>query len=510
VAGDTHPILLLPADRPTLSRSIAFLLGSAMSLGFAPFGWSLLAPLLVLPLLYVCMTVSPRDALGHAFWFGLGMFLAGTYWIYISVHVFGNAALWIALLLMLGLALIMAGFVSLAGWLISRLSRGDYWQMLLVAPAAWVLVEWLRGWVLTGFPWLALGYGQIDGYFAGWAPLLGVYGVSFMLLVSTTAVLVALMTTGAQRFVAMSAVFLPWLTGGILLVPDWTEPVGKPIRASIVQAGVSQDKKWDRDQLRPIMTFYRRSTLGLPDSEIVVWPEVAIPALNDQVASYIDLVRSDLLHTGRSVVFGILERSFEDNPEGNIFNSVFVLNGEQLRSYRKRHLVPFGEYFPVPASVREWMKMQNLPHSDLSAGEDVQPLLVAANGARLAVAICYEDAYGAEQLYAFPEANLIINVSNDAWFGDSIAPHQHLEIARMRALEVGRSAVRSTNTGISAFIGADGELLDVGKQFEEQIMTADVELRSGMTPYANFGNLPIIGLCLAIIGVFWLRDRGAL
>jgi apolipoprotein N-acyltransferase len=481
-----------------------------MSLGFAPFGWSLLAPLLVVPLLYICMTVSPRDAGSHAFWFGLGMFLAGTYWIYISVHVFGNAALWIALLLMVGLAVVMAIFLWIAGWLISHLSKGEPWLMLFVAPAAWVLIEWLRGWVLTGFPWLALGYGQIDTSLAGWAPVLGVYGVSFMLMVSTTALIVVLMSTGAQRLVGLFVVVLPWLLGGLLLLTDWTEPAGKPIRTTIVQAGVSQDKKWDRDQLRPIMEFYRQSTLKVADSEIIVWPEVAIPALDDRVGPYLDLVERDLRRSKQSLVFGILERSFEDSAEGDVYNSVMILGGTRRQAYRKRHLVPFGEYFPVPASVREWMKMQNLPHSDLAAGEDVQPLLVAANGARLAVAICYEDAYGAEQLYALPEADLLINVSNDAWFGDSIAPHQHLEIARMRALEVGRNAIRSTNTGISAFIGADGKLLDTGKQFEPQLMTADIEPRRGMTPYARGGNQPIIGLCLAILAAFWIRNRASL
>jgi len=481
-----------------------------MSLGFAPFGWSLLAPLLVVPLLYICMTVSPRDAGSHAFWFGLGMFLAGTYWIYISVHVFGNAALWIALLLMVGLAVVMAIFLWIAGWLISHLSKGEPWLMLFVAPAAWVLIEWLRGWVLTGFPWLALGYGQIDTSLAGWAPVLGVYGVSFMLMVSTTALIVVLMSTGAQRLVGLFVVVLPWLLGGLLLLTDWTEPAGKQIRTTIVQAGVSQDKKWDRDQLRPIMEFYRQSTLKVADSEIIVWPEVAIPALDDRVGPYLDLVERDLRRSKQSLVFGILERSFEDSAEGDVYNSVMILGGTRRQAYRKRHLVPFGEYFPVPASVREWMKMQNLPHSDLAAGEDVQPLLVAANGARLAVAICYEDAYGAEQLYALPEADLLINVSNDAWFGDSIAPHQHLEIARMRALEVGRNAIRSTNTGISAFIGADGKLLDTGKQFEPQLMTADIEPRRGMTPYARGGNQPIIGLCLAILAAFWIRNRASL
>jgi apolipoprotein N-acyltransferase len=185
------------------------------------------------------------------------------------------------------------------------------------------------------------------------------------------------------------------------------------------------------------------------------------------------------------------------------------LGGAARQAYRKRHLVPFGEYFPVPEDVRQWMKMQNLPHSDLSAGDDIQPLLEAANGVKLAVAICYEDAYAAEQLYAFPDAELLINVSNDAWFGDSIAPHQHLEIARMRALEVGRDAIRSTNTGISAFIDSSGELISQGKQFEPQIMTAAVEPRRGLTPYARSGNWPVIGFSFAILGVLWLRTRAA-
>ena len=502
----SHPIYRLPADRPALSRLIVFVLGSAMSLSFAPFGLSLLAPLLLLPLLYICLTVSPRDAAWHAFWFGLGMFLTGTYWIYISVHVFGNAALWIAILLMVGLATIMALFLAIAGWLISRLSHGEPLLLLLVAPSAWVVIEWLRGWVFTGFPWLALGYGQIDALFAGWAPVLGVYGVSFMLMVSATAIIVTLLSTGKYKLVGLSAIFLPWLLGGILSLVDWTEPAGKAMRTTIVQAGVSQDKKWEREQLRPIMEFYRSATLSVPDSEIVVWPEVAIPALNDQVDDFVDLVEADSRRRKQSVVFGILERSVE----GRIYNSVILIGGAERQAYRKRHLVPFGEYFPVPPRVREWMKMQNLPHSDLAAGDDTQPLLVAANGAKLAVAICYEDAYGAELLYAFPEATLLINVSNDAWFGDSIAPHQHLEIARMRALEVGRYSIRSTNTGISAFIGSDGELLDVGEQFEPELMTADVEPRRGMTPYARGGNWPVIGLCLAIIGVFWIRNPASL
>ena len=511
MAKDVHPVFLLPADKPALSRGIAFLLGAATTLSFAPFGWSLLAPLLLLPLLFVWLSVSPRDAAAHAFWYGFGLFLTGTYWVYISVHVFGNAATWIAVLLTIALALLMASVVSLAGFLVSRLSQGEPWRLLLIAPSAWVLVEWVRSWILTGFPWMAFGYGQIDTGYAGWAPVLGVYGVSFMIVVSAAACIAGLLAaTPRARIAGVVAVIAPWLLGGILATVDWTEPDGEPVRASIIQAGVSQDRKWDRDQLRPIMEHYLTATMNAVDSNIVVWPEVAIPALDDQVETFIARVERDARSNGQAVMFGILERSFERSAEGRIFNSVLLLGGDERQAYRKRHLVPFGEYFPVPPSVREWMKMQNLPHADLARGPDEQPLLTSPDGLRFSVAICYEDSFGNEQLYALPEAGVLINVSNDAWFGDSIAPHQHLEIARMRSLEFGRPTIRSTNTGISAFIGADGSLRQVGRQFTSELLTADVQPRRGETPYAVSGNRPILGLCLAILGLYWIRNRARL
>jgi len=489
---------------------VAFLLGSLATLIFAPMQFAWLAPLVMLPLLFFALTLSPRDAASHFFWFGFGLFLTGTYWIYISVHVFGNAALWIAILLMVGLSLIMAAFVAFSGWLMTRLSHGEPWRLYFVGPAAWVLVEWLRGWVLTGFPWLAHGYGQVDTAFAGWAPVLGVYGVSLMLMLTASAVLAALMSTGRARLIALPMIIVPWLFGAILGVVDWTEPYGKAVRATIVQAGVSQDQKWLPEQRQKTLDYYRSATLGVPESDLVVWPEVAIPALHDRVSDYLDIVAGDARRNGQSVVLGILESNYERTTEPQIFNSVVLLGADERQFYRKRHLVPFGEYFPVPASVREWMRMQNLPHSDLSKGQDEQPLLVAANGNRLAVAICYEDAYGAEQLYAFPDADILINVSNDAWFGDSIAPHQHLQIARMRALEVGRYAIRSTNTGISAFIGPDGELLKVGRQFQAEIMTAEVRAHRGTTVYADTGNWPVLAITFLILGFFWIRSRAGL
>jgi apolipoprotein N-acyltransferase len=411
---------------------------------------------------------------------------------------------------MLGLSLILATFLWLAGWMTSHLSHGEPWRVLFVGPAAWVLVEWLRGWVLTGFPWLAHGYGQVDSALAGWAPVLGIYGVSFMLMFSTAAILATIMTEGKERLLAAPLIVLPWIVGGILGVVSWTEPYGEAVRTTIIQGGIPQDQKWLVEQRQPTLDFYRSATLSVPESHLVIWPEVAIPARDDQVASYLDLIDGDARRNDQTVLLGILEHSVERSVEPLVYNSVILLGGDERQVYRKRHLVPFGEYFPVPASVREWMRMQNLPYSDLSAGRDFQPLLSAANGARLAVAICYEDAFGAEQLYAFPGADLLVNVSNDAWFGDSIAPHQHLQIARMRALEVGRYAIRATNTGISAFISPSGELLKTGKQFGPEIMTADLRRHKGTTIYANSGNWPVTVLCFVILGIFWIRSRAGL
>ncbi len=502
-------ILLLPADQPRVSQLIFFVLGCLTTTAFAPFGLSFLLPLPLLPFLYVCLSNSPRDSARHTFWFGFGLFLTGTYWIYISVAVFGQAPAWIAILLMIGLVLIMSLYFWIAGWLISRLARGEPWFLLAVAPATWVLVEWARGWLLTGFPWMALGYSQIDSMLAGWAPVAGVYGISALLVLSTAAILVAIMTRGLQQWVAIAIVALPSLSGAILQSVEWTEPAGGPVVATVIQGGIPQDRKWLPEELQPTLDFYRDATRKATGSDIVVWPEVAIPSLTDRVESYIDSIESDSRIAGQTILFGILERVSERTLEPKIYNSMVALNGEERQVYRKRHLVPFGEYFPVPARVRNWLRMLSLPHSDLSAGADVQPLIRTHDGVEIAVAICYEDAYGAEQLYALPDADLLINVSNDAWFGDSIAPHQHLQIARMRALEVGRYSIRATNTGISAFIDQKGKVVESGAQFVPVVLTGNVQPYSGSTPYSSSGNWPIVGLSLLFVTGFWLRIRAS-
>lgn len=486
------------------------MLGCVTTLAFAPFEWSILVPLVLVPFLYVCLTNSPRDSAKHGFWLGFGMFLTGTYWVYISVAVFGEAPTWIALLLMTGLVLLMSFYLWITGWLISRLASGEPWLLLAVAPAAWVIVEWARGWLITGFPWMSLGYSQVDSALAGWAPIIGVYGISALMVLSSAAILVAIMTRGRQQMIAVGLVLLPGLVGAGLRAVDWTEPDGEPLIATIIQGGISQDKKWLIEQFQPTLDFYRSETRKAAGSDIVVWPEVAIPAASDRVEGYIRGLESDSRINEQTILFGILERVTERTIEPKTYNAIIAVNGEERQAYRKRHLVPFGEYFPVPATVREWMRMMSLPHSDLTAGDDTQPLIRTLGGVELAVAICYEDAYGAEQLYAMPDAGILINVSNDAWFGGSIASYQHMEIARMRSLEVGRHTIRATSTGVSAFIGPKGEVLEAGEQFVPVTMTRSVQPYKGATPYSSVGNELVLGLAFLIVGGFWLRGRANL
>jgi apolipoprotein N-acyltransferase len=492
-----------------VQRALFFSLGCLFTAVFEPAGLWPLAPALLLPFLYVSLKLPARTAAIYAFCFGLGMFLCGTYWIYLSVTGPGNAAWWIGVFLVIVLTLIMAGYLALTAWLINRLANGNAWYLLAVAPTCWVFIEWLRGWLFSGFPWMSLGYSQIDTALAGWAPLLGVYGVSLLLVVSVASLLIAILERGRRRLLAIAVVLLPWIVGAGLSTLQWTQADGEVINTTLIQAGVPQERKWLAEEREPTKDFYRERTQGAADSKLVIWPEVAIPSVSDREETYIRSLQQISQRNAQTIVFGILEREYVSANESRIYNSVIAINGQQREVYRKRHLVPFGEYFPVPSFVRNWMRMMSLPFSDLTPGADEQALLSTAGGTRLTVAICYEDSYGAEMLYAMPEAGLIVNVSNDAWFGDSIAPHQHLQIARMRSLEVGRESVRATNTGISAFIDARGRVRATGAQFEAVEMSMDVQPRSGMTPYARFGNWPVISLCLLVIGGFWLRSRSS-
>ena len=232
---------------------------------------------------------------------------------------------------MLGLVMIMGLYYALTAWLINRLAGGRPATFLLVAPAVWVAVEWIRGWFLSGFPWMSLGYSQIDSPLAGLAPVVGVYGLSLALVLSVSALIVAVVSAGRYRTMAAALAVLPWIIGAVLQPHEWTEVSGKPVRTTIIQGGISQEQKWLRDQFWPTLNLYRSSIRSHPDSELIVWPEVALPALIDQVENYLSEVELELRASGQSLLLGILERQA---PDETIYNSMMMIGGDTRQVYR--------------------------------------------------------------------------------------------------------------------------------------------------------------------------------
>ncbi len=469
---------------------LGLLAGLLLPLAFAPFDlWPLaIISVTALPLLW--QQANPRRAARIGFAWGFGAFLAGLYWLYISLHVFGKAPLWLSIPLMLGVVAIMALYPALAGYLYARFAGEGRFAVLVAFPALWVALEWLRGWLASGFPWLALGYSQTDTVLAGLAPVGGVYLVS--LAVALSAAALATMILHRPRLVVLAGLVAVWALAALLQPLEWTAEQTREVKVALLQGAVPQDQKWLPEQLLPTLQLYQQMTQDNFDRDLVIWPEAAIPALLGQADEYLGALWQAARASDTALLIGVPRR---DAESGEFFNSVVAL-GRSRQIYDKRHLVPFGEYFPVPGIVRQWLRLMNLPYTDFEAGSDAQqPLAVA--GEYVAITICYEDVFGAEQLPGLKQASLLVNVSNDAWFGDSIAPHQHLQIARMRALETRRPMLRATNTGVSAIIAADGEVLQRSAQFETVSLRGEIRGRKGKTPYMVLGDWLAVALAAA-------------
>ena len=485
---------------------LAFPAGVVLAAAFAPVGVAALAVLCPAFLFLLWDRAAPRAAAWRGFLFTGGTFLAGTYWLYNSIHLVGQAPLWIALFLMLGLVAIMGSYTALLGYAVARwgVASGPL-RWLVLLPAGWVAVEWFRGWFLSGFPWLALGYSQLETPLRGFAPVAGVYGTSFAVALLAGAVVTLLLGRRAARLAAIGVVVVVLVAGAALTRVEWTAPRGTRVSVALVQGAVPQSMKWEPGQRERTLDLYAGLTAPHLGADIVIWPEAALPALERDIRPFLDGLHAAARARGSDVILGQLRR---DPDTGAYYNAMLAL-GASEQWYDKRRLVPFGEFFPVPAPVREWLRLMNLPYSDFAAGPDDQPPLAAA-GEALAPTICYEDAYASEQLHIARQSTLLVNVSNDAWFGDSTAPHQHLDISRMRALETGRPMLRATNDGVTALIAHDGTLLGALPQFEADVLTGSVEPRVGLTPYVRLGNGPVLALVLACLalGFGWPRWRG--
>jgi apolipoprotein N-acyltransferase len=474
--------------------AIALVAGALLACAFAPLNFWPLALLCPAVLMWLWEDSTPRHAAWSGLLFGAGSFGLGTWWLYVSVHVFGAAPIWLTLLVVLGLVGIMAAYHALLGFLAARfLPAAGGLRYLVGLPALWLLIEWWRGWFLSGFPWLTLGLSQTDTWLRGLAPIGGVYGVSALLLLGSGTLLALLRGPQPLRWLALAVLLLPWPIGWALSRIDWTQPAGAPVTVAVLQGAIPQDQKWQADNVDPTRDLYTGLNEQALGAQLIVWPESALPQLANEVPKYLGQLYSRARLHGSDIVMGIIRADDGDN----YYNSIMTMS-DRVSFYSKHHLVPFAEFFPVPSFIRSWLRLMSLPYSDFTPGPAVQPA-VAAGGTSLALSICYEDAYDDANLPVLGQARVLVNVTNDAWFGHSWARYQHFQIARMRSIEVQRPLVRAANDGISALVGPHGEVLAQAPEFQSTVLRGTVQPRSGLTPFARIGNTPIV--LLALLGI---------
>jgi apolipoprotein N-acyltransferase len=492
--------------RPLALYLLCLIAGAALPLAFAPFGQFWIAPLSYAALLYAWRDAPPRQAFGLGFAYGFASFLLGTYWTYIAVALIGQAPVALALFLTIGLTAVLAGFIALAGYAAARWlgTRGAV-AALVVLPAAFVLGEWLRGWMFTGFGWLGAGYSQTDTWLMGYAPLGGVLAMSFAVLVSSGALLTLALGTMRERAAAAGVLVVVWGAGLAARGVEYTQPNERAISVALAQGAIPQELKYEPAQLPPTLALYAELTRQGAGADLIVWPEAAIPIPYEYVGDYLENVRRGVAEQGSTLLLGALRLDPASLPQESYQNILVALTDEP-QIYVKRHLVPFGETFPVPDFIRRWMRLMSLPYTDLGRGAADQPPIAAA-GETLAITICYEDVFGAEQLHYLPEATMLVNVSNDGWFGDSIAPHQHLQIARVRAAEAGRYLLRAANPGLSAVIDARGRVVASLPQFRAGVLEEMARGYSGATPYARVGNYAVVLLAMGVLAAAALLRR---
>lgn len=495
--------------RPLLVLALAPLAGALVTASLAPYDvWPAGIASCALYAYLLC-SCTVRAAVWRGWLFGLGLFGSGASWVYVSIHVYGYAsvplALFLTFLFCAGLALLHALFA----WCYVRYIRALPGGMLLGFGALWVLFEWLRSWLLTGFPWLYLGYGHIDTPISGWAPLVGVYGLSLICAISGSCLFLAWRSRRIMHLLSYTAIVAAmWLGGAALKPTEWVAPASdKTLQVALVQANIPQQYKWDRDWYQPILGRYRDAMEPLYGYDIVVWPESAIPRIYQRAQDFLGPIAARASATNTALITGIPYRA--DGSE--IYYASIVALGQGSGVYHKQRLVPFGEYVPMESLLRGLIAFFDLPMSAFTPGPPGQDNL-RVQGFRVAPFICYEVVYPDLVAAGARQAELLVTISNDSWFGRSIGPIQHLQMARMRALENGRYMIRGTNNGISALIDHRGKIIAQSAQFEATTLTGEVQVMLGTTPYSSFGSMPIIAGCFIALflmalmyAIFWRR-----
>lgn len=501
---------------------IAFISGALCHLSFAPYDIQIIAPLSI-AVLYVQLTfVKPLTAKAHVYLglaYGFGLFITGLRWVHVSLDTFGGLPLIVTLGLMVLLSLYLALFPAAVAYVFAKLKHHSAVFNALVFAALWTLCEYLRGEMLTGFPWLLIGYSQTLGVFSQLASIIGVLGLSFVI------VLLAALCINLIKGSKASAVLL--IIG--LALSTWlstitsVKPNGKTTELALIQGNIEQSAKWQQEAMWPTISRYMKLTREHFDADLIIWPEAAMPAVEAWVEDYLHGIDQEALRHNSAIVTGIIARSatVEDNEVSQDYYNALITLGqhdntahqearysdEHSNRYYKHQLLPIGEFVPFAQLLRPLAPLFNLPMSSFTRGDAVQPNL-SAKGIQLTAAICYEIAFS--QLVRqnlTPITDMILTVSNDAWFGRSIGPHQHMQIAQMRAIELGRPVIRVTNTGVTAIVNPQGQITDQLDQFEEGVLRATVASYQGVTYYYRLGHAPILWLSALLVAFGFILKR---
>jgi len=504
--------------KPWLRFLLVFALGSINTLGFAPFSFWL-APLISLAIFSYALCL-PRSAFFYLgkrllFAYSFGLLLSGCYWVYVSMHDYGGTAPWLAILLTLVFCGFIASLLVPFFWLYRKIQSENILLNALSIAALWLLCEWFRSWFLTGFPWLYIGYSQTDGPLASFAPIISVYGLSFVIcftaaLVGNLAAKLTYSSTVKHGLVnaAPAAVLLTLLWGLSFYTQDLSFSENKkapPLSVALLQPNVSIFNKWDPAYLTPIKHHLTTSTLDTK-ADLSIWPETAVPELYHNAFGELRQFEQDLKRNKQAVITGV--PSLWHEPDHYYYLNSMIGLGEASGMYHKQKLVPFGEFIPLENWLRGLIAFFDLPMSQFRPGPKEQGLFTVFSQFKTLPYICYEIVYPDFVAQSAGKQDFLLTVSNDAWFGTSIGPAQHLEIARMRALEHSRYLLRSTNTGLTAIIGPNGKVIKQLEPFTQATLTGEVYARKGYTPVAQYGTIaPILVSALIVIAGLILNFR---
>jgi len=470
-----------PAKTMLAKLLISVISGAVLVAAFAPLEWVYLAFISVAALFFVCATVNPKQAFYLGLAFGYGQFGVGVSWVYVSMHTYGGMPLWMGAIAVLLFAGILALFTGLACYAAVRLFRADQSHRVFALAGFWLLAEWLRSWIFTGFAWLELGVSQTPTWLFALAPIGGVYLVSFSVaIIASCMVMIALrksrLLAGTTIIVI---VFSAWLSDQY----KWSQNVGEPLHVGIVQANVPITQKWQaqyRDSVVGRLMSMSQELQQQSPLDLIVWPETALPLYYQQTDK---LFWTSLIGTDTALLTGLVDQLGTDQ----VYNAAVLTCADEQKLYRKRHLVPFGEYLPMRFMLNWLLEFLQLPMSDFSSWDKPQALRCGEK-INIGLSICYEDAFANESRQNVGDATVLVNISEDAWFGDSLAPHQRLQMGQMRARELSRPMVRSANSGPSAVINHLGEVLATTPQFEPAILAHQVQPQTGDTLYKLYGN----------------------